>query len=110
MLDYNDPESPTFQIADGARDELRGALLARLESVLRHLFPAGEIRGERFTIGDVLGNPGRSLEVVLDGDKAGLWTDRATGEGGDIFDLIARQRGLDSRNDFPRVIEEARER
>ncbi|MEF8732768.1 MAG: phage/plasmid primase, P4 family [Candidatus Accumulibacter meliphilus] len=108
MLDYNDPESPTFQIADGARDELRGALLARLESVLRHLFTAGEIRGERFTIGDVLGNPGRSLEVVLDGDKAGLWTDRATGEGGDIFDLIARQRGLDSRNDFPRVIEEAR--
>ena len=108
MLDYNDSESPTFQLAEGARDELRGALLARLESVLRHLFPAGEVRSGRFTIGDVLGKPGRSLEVVLDGDKAGLWTDRATGEGGDIFDLIARQRGLDSRNDFPRVIEEAR--
>lgn len=108
MLDYNDSELPTFQAAEGARDELRGALLARLESVLRHLFIAGEVRGGRFTIGDVLGNPGRSLEVVLDGDKAGLWTDRATGEGGDIFDLIARQRGLDSRNDFPRVIEEAR--
>jgi len=108
MLDYNDSESPTFQLAEGARDEVRGALLARLESVLRHLFPAGEVRSGRFTIGDVLGKPGRSLEVVLDGDKAGLWTDRATGEGGDVFDLIARQRGLDSRNDFPRVIEEAR--
>jgi len=31
-----------------------------------------------------MGEPGDSLEVVLDGEKAGLWTDRATGDGGDI--------------------------
>ena len=44
----------------------------------------------KFHIGDIFGSPGDSLEIVLDGDKAGLWTDRATGDGGDIFDLLAR--------------------
>jgi len=108
MLDYNDSETVVSPVGEGDRDELRTRLLARLEGALRYLFPAGEVRGGRFHIGDVLGNPGRSLEVVLDGEKAGLWTDRATGEGGDLFDLIAHHHGLDPRNDFPRVIEEVR--
>jgi hypothetical protein len=58
--------------------EIRAELLARLESVLTTLFPAGKKRRGKFLIGDVLGSPGDSLEVVLDGEKAGLWTDRAT--------------------------------
>jgi putative DNA primase/helicase len=107
MLDFNGSTPAELPKPDGAREELRTALLARLEDALRHLFPAGEVKRGKFLIGDVLGSPGRSLEIVLDGDKAGLWTDRATGEGGDIFDLIARFFRLDVRGDFPRVMEEA---
>ena len=83
MLDFND--APNGQRVDLAaqRDDLRADLLARLPSVLMALFPAGRVRGKVFVIGDVDGNPGDSLEIVLSGEKAGLWTDRATGEGGD---------------------------
>ena len=106
MIDFNDT-APLPVGPDATREEIRAALLARLESVLRTLFPAGKKRRGTFVVGDVLGSPGDSLEVVLDGDKAGLWTDRATGDGGDIFDLVAACRGLDAHADFARVLAQA---
>ena len=107
MLDFND--APTEQRVDLAaqRDDLRAELLARLPSVLMALFPAGKVRGKTFVVGDIDGNPGDSLEIVLSGEKAGLWTDRATGEGGDVFELIALHYGLDTRTAFPAVMEAA---
>ncbi|WP_395140345.1 phage/plasmid primase, P4 family [Schlegelella aquatica] len=109
MLDFNDtapaPEIP----ASERREAVRAALLARLESVLFTLFPAGKKRRGKFVIGDVLGSPGDSLEVVLDGDKAGLWTDRATGDGGDVFHLIGGHYGVDVQADFARVLDLAEE-
>ena len=105
MLDFNDtgpaPEIP----ASDRREALRAALLARLESVLFTLFPAGKKRRGKFVIGDVLGSPGDSLEVVLIGDKAGLWTDRAEGSGGDVFHLIGAHFGVDVQGDFARVLD-----
>lgn len=105
MLDFNDtapvPEIP----ASERREALRAALLARLEAVLFSLFPAGRTRRGKFVIGDVLGSPGDSLEVVLDGDKAGLWTDRATGDGGDVFHLIGAHFGVDVQGDFARILD-----
>ena len=105
MLDFNDtapaPEIP----ASERREAVRAALLARLESVLFTLFPAGKKRRGKFVIGDVLGSPGDSLEVVLDGDKAGLWTDRAEGSGGDVFHLIGGHYGVDVQGDFARVLD-----
>ncbi len=105
MLDFNDtapaPEIP----ASERREAVRAALLARLESVLFTLFPAGKKRRGKFVIGDVLGSPGDSLEVVLDGDKAGLWTDRAEGSGGDVFHLIGGHYGVDVHGDFARVLD-----
>ncbi|WP_291988461.1 phage/plasmid primase, P4 family [Candidatus Accumulibacter sp. ACC007] len=112
MLDLNDPidsYAPSQGRHDSDRDELRAGLLARLESVLCVLFPAGIVRHGTFLIGDVSGNPGESLEVVVTGEKAGLWTDRATGDGGDLFALIAAHRGIDARTHFPKVLEAARE-
>ncbi|ARU21568.1 glycerol-3-phosphate dehydrogenase [Ralstonia solanacearum] len=106
MIDFNEIPLVTGQL-DAQRDEVRAALLARLESVLEALFPAGKKRRGKFVIGDILGSPGDSLEVVLDGDKAGLWTDRATGDGGDIFDLLAAQAGLRVSTDFSSVLERA---
>lgn len=94
---------------DSEREALRAGLNAGLPSVLATLFPAGKKRRGKFLIGDVLGSPGDSLEVVLDGEKAGLWTDRATGDGGDIFNLIAGYLALNIHSDFNRVLDAAAE-
>ncbi|MFN4343369.1 MAG: hypothetical protein ACK4FE_15250, partial [Azonexus sp.] len=104
MLDFNNTRTPVPHDPFADRDALHVELLARLDSVLSTMFPAGKKRKGKFLIGDVLGSPGDSLEVVLEGEKAGLWTDRATGEGGDIFALIAAHHGLDVHGDFPRVL------
>lgn len=107
MLDFNDAPAELPSNPGANRESLRTDLVARLESILATLFPAGKKRKGKFLIGDVLGSPGDSLEVVLDGEKAGLWTDRATGDGGDIFDLIAAHLGADAHTDFPRVMQHA---
>ena len=60
-----------------ASDEIRTELIARMESVPPRCFRQEKASGQ-VLIGDILGSPGDSLEVVLDGDKAGLWTDLAT--------------------------------
>ena len=109
MMDFNDTSGSTPQNPDAERDAVRADLICRLDSVLFALCPAGKVRKGKFLIGDVLGSPGDSLEAVLDGDKAGLWTDRATGEGGDIFDLIARHHQIDAKSDFQRAMTLARE-
>ena len=109
MLDFNDTPACASPDLENGREEIRAALLARLESVLFALLPAGKVRKGTFLIGDILGSPGDSLEVVIKGDKMGLWTDRATGEGGDIFDLIARHHQIDAKSDFQRVIRLAHE-
>lgn len=107
MLDFNDAPDNLPPDPGITRESIRADLVARLESILATLFPAGKKRKGKFLIGDVLGSPGDSLEVVLDGEKAGLWTDRATGDGGDIFDLIAAHLGADAHTDFPRVMQHA---
>ena len=110
MLDFNDtqkPVEPRRILDDSEREELRAGLIAGLSSVLATLFPAGKTRRGKFLIGDVLGSPGDSLEVVLVGEKAGLWTDRATGDGGDIFSLIAGHLALSIHTDFNRVLDAA---
>ncbi len=110
MLDFNDtpkPVEPGRILDDSEREALRAGLIAGLSSVLATMFPTGKRRRGKFLIGDVLGSPGDSLEVVLDGEKAGLWTDRATGDGGDIFSLIAGHSALDIHTDFNRVLDVA---
>jgi putative DNA primase/helicase len=107
MLDFNDASSKLPPDPGVTRESLRIDLVARLDSILATLFPAGKKRKGKFLIGDVLGSPGDSLEVVLDGEKAGLWTDRATGDGGDIFNLIAAYLSVDAHTDFPRVMQHA---
>lgn len=107
MLGFNAAADPAPADPHAEREALRAALLANLESVLCALFPAGKKRRGNFYIGDILGSPGDSLEVVLSGEKAGLWTDRATGDGGDIFDLLAAHLRVDVTQDFPQVLQYA---
>jgi putative DNA primase/helicase len=108
MLDFN-PAPPTRDVATGnERDEIRAALLSQIESVLLLLLPAAKRVKGKLVVGDVLGSPGRSLEIEIIGERAGLWIDRATGNGGDIFDLFAANLGCDVHIDFARVLELAR--
>ena len=81
-------------------------LFSQLERILYYLFPAGEIRCGKFHIGDIRGNKGKSLVVDLHGNKAGLWHDFESGDGGDIFKLWGLANGFgENKSDFPKVLE-----
>ena len=95
MIDFNDIANPPMADCEGSREGVRKDLLNRLEPVLMNLFPAGKVKRGKFLIGDILGSPGDSLEVVLTGEKAGLWTDRVPPQGaqGEVHRLPCRLYG-----------------
>ena len=107
-LDFNDAPAQRAELGSDT-EALRAGLLQRLEAVLHYLFPHGRIRNGKFYVGDVDGNPGRSLVVELEGERRGLWKDFATDEGGDVIALWARSHGLSARHDFPRVASDIRQ-
>lgn len=93
-----------------AADELARRLAREAQAVCRHYLSNGRRAGRYWLVGDIANTPGRSLFVRLKGpdsgkDAAGKWTDAATGEHGDLLDLIALNRGLDRLRD---VLDEAR--
>ncbi len=68
---------------------IAAALAARAEDVCRRYLPNGRRLGRYWICGDLGGARGRSLFVRLSGSgKPGKWTDAATGEHGDLLDLI----------------------
>ena len=82
------------QAGDLARRLARDA-----EAVCRHYLSRGTRHGHYWVVGDARNTPGRSLYVRLCGPDygpgaAGHWTDSATGEHGDLLDLIGRRRNL----------------
>ena len=90
--------------------ELARRLAANSEAVCRHYLSNGRRAGGYWLVGDVRNTPGRSLYVRLRGPTtgkgaAGKWTDAATGEHGDLLDLIAATQGLHAIGD---VLDEAR--
>jgi phage/plasmid primase-like uncharacterized protein len=88
--------------------ELAHRLAREAEAVCRHYLSNGKREGRYWLVGDVHNTPGRSMFVRLqDSPKgpAGKWTDAATGEHGDLLDVIRESRGL---RDFREVAEEAR--
>src|SRR5258706_12392621 len=90
--------------------DLAHRLARNAEAVCRHYLYNGHREGRYWLVGDVANTPGRSLFVRLSGPDsgkgaAGKWTDAATGEHGDLLDLIALNRGLDRLRD---ALDEAR--
>src|ERR1700760_2374891 len=88
--------------------ELAHRLAREAEAVCRHYLSNGKREGRYWLVGDVHNSPGRSMYVRLhDSPKgpAGKWTDAATGEHGDLLDVIRQSLGL---HDFRKVAEEAR--
>ncbi|SOC24734.1 DUF7146 domain-containing protein [Thalassospira xiamenensis] len=76
---------------------LADALARQALAVCRYYLPSGRKQGRYWICGDVYGNPGRSLFVRINGPRAGKWCDAATGEYGDLLDLIMLNRGLGFR-------------
>ena len=73
------------------------ALGARAEEVCRRYLPHGRKHGRYWTAGDIHGARGRSLFVRLAPPGVpGKWTDAATGEHGDLLDLIRIASGAGS--------------
>lgn len=94
---------------DNASD-LAQRLGRQAEAVCRHYLSNGRREGRYWLVGDVRNTPGRSMFVRLKGAEsgkgaAGKWTDAATGEHGDLLDVIRESRGL---LDFSDVADEAR--
>ncbi len=97
--------SPPSNAADLAR-----RLAENAEAVCQFYLPNGRRQGRYWQVGDVTGAPGRSLFVRLGGPSggkggAGKWSDAATGEHGDLLDIIRERCGL---ADFHDTADEAR--
>ncbi|MBC9176736.1 MULTISPECIES: DUF7146 domain-containing protein [Alphaproteobacteria] len=88
--------------------DLARRLADRAEAVCRHYLSSGRREGGYWLVGDVRNTPGRSMYIRLkDSPKgpAGKWADAATGEHGDLLDVIRESCGL---IDFKDVADEAR--
>ncbi|MEZ2127683.1 MULTISPECIES: toprim domain-containing protein [unclassified Sinorhizobium] len=92
----------------GSPHPLARRLAERAEAVCRRYLWNGRRHGSYWLVGDVRNAPGRSMFVRLKDSAKGLagkWTDAATGEHGDLLDVIRESCGL---VDFRDVAEEAR--
>ena len=90
--------------------DLAHRLAREAEAVCRQYLSNGRRVGRYWIIGDVRNTRGRSMYVRLFGPEsgkgaAGKWTDSATGEHGDLLDVIRESLGL---IDFHDVADEAR--
>jgi hypothetical protein len=87
-----------------------GHLARNAEAVCRHYLSNGRRAGRYWLVGDVHNTPGRSMFVRLHGAEAGAsgagkWTDAASGQRGDLLDIIRETCGY---TEFHEVAEEAR--
>ena len=88
--------------------ELARRLAREAEAVCRQYLSNGRREGRYWLVGDLQNTPGRSLFVRLYASPkgpAGKWTDAATGEHGDLLDIIRERLAL---RDFRDVAIEAR--
>ena len=90
--------------------DLARRLACNAEAVCRHYLSNGRRKGRYWYVGDVHNAPGRSTFVRLEGTElgqgaAGKWTDAATGEHGDLLDIIREACGF---AEFRDVADEAR--
>ncbi len=87
-------ETSTFERPRMGARALAEALARRAETVCRHYLPRGRKEGRYWMVGNVAGERGRSMYVRLGAPGAvGYWRDAATGEHGDLLELLRLQRG-----------------
>lgn len=92
----------------GSASELARRLAQDAEAVCREYLSNGRRSGNYWIVGDARNEPGRSMHVRLKDNArgaAGKWVDEATGEHGDLLDVIEYSCGL---TEFRDVADEAR--
>lgn len=77
--------------------ELNAALIPKAETLCALLLPGGRREGREWIAASTEGGNGRSLKVVLEGAKAGVWKDFASDEGGDLLNLIELNQKTDAK-------------
>lgn len=84
------------------REFVKAVLIDRAEDLFRDVWGEPERAAGR----EWRTKASNAVAMVMQGPNRGLWTDHRTGEGGDLFELIARQFcGLDhAKSDFPSVL------
>ena len=83
--------------------DLAHRLACAAEAVCHHYLSNGRREGRYWLVGDVRNTPGRSMFVRLKMSRkgpAGKWTDAATGEHGDLLDVIRESCGLTQFHDI----------
>ena len=71
-------------------DYVNDRALSQIESLLLAWLPNGVRNGNEYTVGSKYGEAGKSMSIRLSGDKAGYWSDFATGDSGtDLISLYA---------------------
>ncbi len=66
---------------------IKRMLADRALEIAQMLFPKGRRESDEWRVGSIYGEPGQSLAVHLRGNKAGVWADFESGDGGDLIDL-----------------------
>ena len=99
-----------WAVSNSVASELSRRLAQNAEAVCRRYLSNGHRQGRYWIVGDARNTRGRSLFVRLSGPQsgkgvAGKWSDAATGEYGDLLDIIRESIGL---NDFSEALDEAR--
>lgn len=102
--DFNNAVSHLEPLEKLNAEEIKRKLLSSIRQCLSYLFPNGTFHGDEFRVGNIQGDRGQSLRVALSGEKAGLWYDFATEDGGDIIDLWAAVHRKNARTEFPEVM------
>ena len=93
---HDDGTVPPSACADStvSAGAIAAALGERAEEVCERYLPLGRRSGRYWTVGDLDGSKGRSMWVRLEPPGTpGKWVDAATGEHGDLLDLIRHHVG-----------------
>jgi hypothetical protein len=76
-------------------DQIKEALNANAEEFVRWLLPAGRKHGDRWIVGSVCGEAGKSLSVCIAGPRVGMFCDFATSErGSNLIALYLQARSV----------------
>lgn len=86
-------------------NEISRQLAIRAVELAPKLLPEGKRAGNYWQASNIYGGKGQSFYLHLSGARAGNWADAATGEWGDILDLIAKQNNLSTKDAMKHALE-----
>lgn len=82
-------------MTESEKEQLKQALLSDIGRLANLLLPGGKFQRNKWVCDNIYGGEGRSFNMEISGERAGLWHDFESGEGGDIFALIMANQGVD---------------